>query len=115
MLRVGISNWCGIVLIICAGLITFVWSRVGWTNESSVITVHVTSQPSHFVGEVVPKAQAINGKMMATISKGETGQIVAVAPDTYILIRSDAKGFSVSSTGILEVPPGRYHLPNGII
>lgn len=103
-------------------LLAICWSRTGGVSQSNdvaVITVNVTtSQPSLAEG-LIPKIETINGKSLVKLSREENGQIVAIKAGTYILLKFDAAsgagGFEFGPPGIVEPPPGTYHLPKDVI
>jgi hypothetical protein len=89
----------------------------------ATFTVHVTAAPAHAEARAAtpgrPEIKLINGKPLMSLTGEANARTSEVPQGTFILLRaspqSGAVGYTVTPPGILEPPPGVYHLPNGAI
>jgi hypothetical protein len=86
-------------------------------------TIQVNASPTHAMARAASKDQPaielVNGKPVMSLTHELSARVIDAPRGTLILISAPAGtravGFTVSAPGILEPPPGIYHMPNNVV
>lgn len=92
-------------------------------DNVATFTIQVTSAPTRAEARAAakgrPEIMLVNSKPLMRLTEEFSNQSVEAPQGTLILLhaspQSGAVGFTISPPGILEPPPGVYHLPKNVI
>jgi hypothetical protein len=107
----------GLVLF---GVLSLCGTAAGQSNVVAQYTVNVGPPPAGEKAVQVPKIEMVGGKPTIKLGVEENGVTVRIATGTYVFLKfPDAPGamrYTIDPPhGVLESPPGVYHMPMGVI
>jgi Putative Ig domain len=107
----------GLVLF---GMLLLCGRASGQSNVIAQYTVNVGAQAPAARVIRVPNMEMVGGKQIMKLGRDENGQTVGLAVGNFIILRfpevSGAMRYTIDPPhGVLESPPGIYHMPNGAI